>query len=280
MLKIVMDSACEIPEEWRAEYDVQVIPVNILFENKTYLQGIDLSNDDFYRLADTTGVIPKTSQPTPQQFVDFYKRIAQASDTILSVHVTSKLSGTFNSAVLAAKELKNMFTVIPYDSGCGSAAVGFMCKEIRQLERAGATIQSILARLDEIRKNVNIVLTLDTLEYAHRSGRVGAMSAALAAIIKIKPIIILKDGALDMREKVRTRQRAIDRVLEIIHDRVDDRLVNIAVVHSRSIDVARQLMQRIKDTFHVNEMILSELSIGIAANLGPGTVGIVAYAVA
>jgi len=280
MLKIVMDSACEIPEEWRAEYDVQVIPVNIQFENKTYLQGIDLTNDDFYRLADTTGVIPKTSQPTPQQFVDFYKRIAQASDTILSVHVTSKLSGTFNSAVLAAKELKNMFTIIPYDSGCGSAAVGFMCKEIRQLERAGATIQSILARLDEIRKNVNIVLTLDTLEYAHRSGRVGAMSAALAAIIKIKPIIILKDGALDMKERVRTRQRAIDRVLEIIHDRVDDRLVNIAVVHSRSIEVARQLMQRIKDTFHVNEMILSELSIGIAANLGPGTVGIVAYAVA
>jgi len=280
MLKIVMDSACEIPEEWRAEYDVQVIPVNIQFENKTYLQGIHLTNDDFYRLADTTGVIPKTSQPTPQQFVDFYKRIAQASDTILSVHVTSKLSGTFNSAVLAAKELKNMFTIIPYDSGCGSAAVGFMCKEIRQLERAGATIQSILARLDEIRKNVNIVLTLDTLEYAHRSGRVGAMSAALAAIIKIKPIIILKDGALDMKERVRTRQRAIDRVLEIIHDRVDDRLVNIAVVHSRSIEVARQLMQRIKDTFHVNEMILSELSIGIAANLGPGTVGIVAYAVA
>jgi len=280
MLKIVMDSACEIPDEWRSEFEVEVIPVNIQFENKTYQQGVDLSDADFYRLADTTGVIPKTSQPTPQQFIDFYKRIAQASDTILSLHVTSKLSGTFNSAVLAAQELKNILKIIPYDSGCGSAAVGFMCKEVRQLDRAGATIQAILERLDEIRKNVHIVLTLDTLEYARRSGRVKALPAALAALIKIKPIIILKDGALDMKEKVRTRQRSIERVLELIHERVGDRLINIAVVHSQSIEAAKQLMQRAKETFHVNEMILSELSIGIAANLGPGTIGIVAYAVA
>jgi fatty acid kinase fatty acid binding subunit len=279
MLKIVMDSACEIPDEWRSEYDVDVIPVNIQFENKTYQQGIDISNDEFYRLADTTGVIPKTSQPTPQQFVDFYKRIAQASDTILSVHVTSKLSGTFNSAVLAAQELKNTLKVTPYDSGCGSAAVGFMCKEIRQLDRAGATLQAILARLDQIRKNVNIVLTLDTLEYAHRSGRVRALPAALAALIKIKPIVILKDGVLDMKEMVRTRSRSIDRVLEIIQQRVGDQLVNVAVVHSQSIEAAKQLLQRVKETFHVNEVILSDLSIGIAANLGPGTIGIVAYAI-
>lgn len=279
MLKIVMDSAGEIPKEWQSEYDVAVIPINIQFENKTYKQGIDLSNDDFYRLADSTGVIPKTSQPTPQQFVEFYKRIAQAGDTILSLHVTSKLSGTFNSALLAAQELKNNLNVIPYDSGSGSAAVGFMCKEVRQMDRAGATLQAILARLEVIRKNVNVVLTLDTLEYARRSGRVKALQAALAALVNIKPVIILKDGALDMREKVRTRQRAINRVLEIIHQRVDDRLVNVAVVHSQSLEAAKQLMQKVCETLHVNEAIISDLSIGVAANLGPGTIGIVAYAV-
>jgi len=280
MLKIVMDSAGEIPQEWRSEYDVEVIPVNIQFENKTYQQGVDLSNDDFYQIVDSTGVIPKTSQPTPQQFVEFYKRIAQASDTILSLHVTSKLSGTFNSAVLAAQELKNKLNVIPYDTGSGSAAVGFMCKEARQLDRAGATLQAILARMDVIRQNINVVLTLDTLEYARRSGRVKALPAALAALIKIKPVIILKDGALDMREIVRTRQRAINRVLEIIHQRVDNRLVNVAVVHSRSIEAAKLLLQKVNETLRVNEAILSDLSIGVAANLGPGTIGIVAYAVA
>jgi DegV family protein with EDD domain len=280
MLKIVMDSAGEIPQEWRSEYDVDVIPVNIQFENKTYQQGVDLSNDDFYRLADSTGVIPKTSQPTPQQFVEFYQRIAQASDTILSLHVTSKLSGTFNSAILAAQELKDKLKIIPYDSGSGSAAMGFMCKEVRQLDRAGATLQAILARLDAIRQNVNIVLTLDSLEYARRSGRVKALQAALAALVKIKPVIILKDGALGVGEKVRTRQRAINRVLEIIHQRVDNRLVNVAVVHSQSLEAAKQLMMKVNETLHVNEAIISELSIGVAANLGPGTIGIIAYAVA
>jgi DegV family protein with EDD domain len=280
MLKIVMDSAGEIPEEWRSEYDVEVIPVNIEFNNKTYQQGVDLSNEDFYRLADSSGVIPKTSQPSPQQFVDFYKRIAKASDTILSLHVTGKLSGTFNSAVLAAQELKNKLNVIPFDSGSGSAALGFMCKEVRQLDRAGATIQAILARLNTIRQNVNVVLTLDTLEYARRSGRVKALPAALAALIKIKPIIILKDGALDMKERVRTRQRAINRVLEIIHQRVDNLPVNVAVVHSQSLGAAKQLMQIVKETLQVNEAIISDLSIGVAANLGPGTIGIIAYAIA
>jgi DegV family protein with EDD domain len=280
MLRIVMDSAGEIPEDWRSEYGVEVIPVNIQFENKTYLQGVDLSNDDFYRLADMTGVIPKTSQPTPQQFVDFYKRIAQAGDTILSLHVTSKLSGTFNSAILAAQELRDKLKVIPFDSGSGSAALGFMCKEVRQLERAGATLQAIMARLETIRHNVNVILTLDSLEYARRSGRVKALPAALAALIKIKPIIVLKDGALDMKERVRTRQRSLDRVLEMIHERVNGRLVNVAVVHSQSIQAAKYLMQKVHETLRVNEAILSELSIGVAANLGPGTIGIIAYAVA
>lgn len=154
-----------------------------------------------------------------------------------------------------------------------------MCKEARLLDRSGVTIQAILSRLEIIRQNVNIVLTLDLLEYARRSGRVKALQAALAALINIKPIIILKDGMLDMREKVRTRQRAVDRVLEIVHQRVDDHLVNVAVVHSQSLEAARLLMQKVNKTLHVNEAIISDLSVGVAANLGPGTIGIVAYPV-
>jgi fatty acid kinase fatty acid binding subunit len=279
MLKIVIDGAGDIPEEWQSEYDVQVIPINIHFENKVYLQGIDLSNEDFYRIANKSHTIPKTSQPTPQQFIEFYNQIARADDTILSLHVTSKLSGTYNSAVLASQELKNKLNIVPVDSGAGSAAMGFMCKEVRQLEKAGASLQTILARLDAIRQNMNIVLTLDTLEYARKSGRVKAFQAAIATLVKIKPVIILKDGALDMRERVRTRQRALDRILDIIHERVDDQLVNIAVVHSQSLEAAKLLMQKVIQTFHVNEVILTDLSIGVAANLGPGTIGIVAYAV-
>lgn len=280
MLRIVMDGAGEIPPEWQSEFGIDVIPINIQFGEKTFEQGVNLSNEDFYRIAATTGVIPKTSQPSPQQFVNFYNRIAHAGDTVISLHVTSKLSGTYNSAVLAAQELRDKLTVIPYDSGSGSAAMGYMCKEIRLQEQAGVDIQGILERLDYIRKNVTIVLTLDSLDYTRKSGRIKALPATLANLIKIKPIVVLKDGILEMKDIVRTRQRSLARVLEIIHDRVDEQLVNIAVVHSQSLDAAKALMNKVMKTFNVNEAIISELSIGVAANLGPGTIGIIAYTVA
>jgi len=273
-----MDGAGDIPKNWKAEYNVHVIPINIHFENKRLQQGVDPSDDDFYHIVETSGVIPKTSQPTPQQFVDFFNRLAQTSDTIFSLHVTGKLSGTYNSAVLAAQEIKNILNIIIFNSGSGSAAMGFMCKEARQLEKAGASLQAIIKRLEVIRNNLNIILNLDTLEYARRSGRVNALSAVLAAVVKNKPVVILKDSALDMGEKVRTRQRAINRVLEIIHEQVGDRLINVAVVHSQSLDAAKDLLRKVRETFQVNEVILSDLSIAIVANLGPRTIGIVAYA--
>ncbi len=279
MLKLVMDDAGDIPADWRTDLDVNVIPINIHFENRMYLSGIDISKDDFYRMADSSSVIPKTSQPSPQQFIDFYQRIADVKDTILSLHASSKLSGTFNSAVIAAQELKGKLKVIPYDSGSGSAAMGLMCREVRMVEKAGATIEEIIRHLDNIRRNINIVLTLETMEYARKSGRVKALPAAIASLINIKPVITLKDGALDMREKVRTRQRSLSRVLEMVFEKVGSQLVNVAVVHSQSLETARELMRKVQETLHVNIAIITDLSIGVAANLGPGTIGIVAYAV-
>ena len=140
MLRIAIDTAGDIPSEWIDELDVQMIPINIHFGEKMFLQGVDLDNEGFYRLVDDTGTIPKTSQPTPQQFIEFYKKIANPGDDILSIHVTSKLSGTYASAELAARELEGEFNVIPFDSAAGSAAQGFMAREARLLERSGATL--------------------------------------------------------------------------------------------------------------------------------------------
>lgn len=278
-LRVVMDGAGDVPDGWLEEFDIKVIPININYGNKTYLQGVELSDAEFYRIAESSPVIPKTSQPTPQQFIDFYRKIADLGDTILSLHVTSRLSGTFESAVIAARELGEQYHIIPFDSATGSAALGYMCKEVRLLERTGASLQTILDRLEFIKQNIILALTLDTLEYAHKSGRIKAFQAAIASVLQVKPIVVLRDGALEMADRVRTRHRSLEQVAETVRSQVGDRLVNVAIVHARAPEAAELLKQHIQATFHCAEMIITELSIGVAANLGPGTVGIVAYPV-
>ncbi|NOZ00017.1 MAG: DegV family protein [Chloroflexi bacterium] len=279
MLHIVTDGAGDMPPGWEQEYDIHVIPINIHFGEKTYLQGVDLSNEDFYRLVDESGVIPKTSQPSPHQFKEFYERIAKVGDTILSLHITSKLSGTLDSAIAAARDLAGKFNIVTFDSASGSAGQGMMCREARLMDRAGAGIEKIVKRMEAIRDTSAIVLALDTLEYARMSGRVKTLQAALASVLNVKPIVILQEGVLNMAEKIRTRRASIDRVVEIIKEQFGDTLLNMAVVHARDPEAGQSMLKLVRGQFNIKDLIMTDLSISVAANLGPGTVGLVAYPV-
>ncbi|GAB4532183.1 MAG: DegV family protein [Anaerolineales bacterium] len=277
MLHIVMDSAGDMPAEMLQEYDIQVIPVNIHFGEQTYLDGVDLDKTGFYRLVREQGCIPKTSQPSPYQFVEFYRRIANPGDTIISIHVTSKLSGTFASAQAAAQELAGEYEIIPFDSGCGSAGMGFMCLEARLLARAGTSIRQIVARLQEMRSQMQIVLSLDTLDFARMSGRVKTLQAVLVSLLDIKPVIELHDGMLDMADRVRTRSRALKHIVTRMREHFGDLPLNIAVVHAEDIETGKKLLAQVRNLLRYQRLILVDLSTSVAANLGPGTVGIVAY---
>jgi len=277
MLRIVTDGAADVPAGWDKEYGIDVIPINIQFGEKTYLQNVDLDSEGFYKLVDETKKIPKTSQPSPHQFMEFYKKIAQKGDTILSVHVTSKLSGTYASAVAAVEEVKDMFRVIPVDSTGGSLGLGFMCREARRLDRAGKSVEQIVKYLEGIRERVRIILTLDTLEYARMSGRVGTLSAALASVLNVKPIAVLRNGLVDMVEKVRTRKVALERVLAMAVEEFGNQPIYLGIVHARDIASGNALMTEAKTRFNSKETVLTDLSISLAANFGPGTVGLVLY---
>lgn len=277
MLRIITDGAADVPEGWEKEFDFQVIPINVQFGEKTYLQFVDLDNEGFYKLVDETRKIPKTSQPSPHQFAEFYKKIAQKGDTILSIHVTSKLSGTYASAVAAAEEVKDLFHVIPFDSAGGSLALGFMCREARRLDRAGQSVEQIVKYLETVRDQVRVILTLDTLDYARMSGRVGTLSAALASVLNVKPIAVLRDGLVNMVEKVRTRKAALERVLEMSVDEFGDKPIFLGVMHARDLEAGNALMAEAKKRFNIKDAVLADLSISLAANFGPGTVGLVLY---
>jgi len=277
MLRIVTDGAADLPSAWEKEYDIQIIPINIHFGEKTFLQTVEMDFDDFYKEVSVNRNFPKTSQPSPHQFVEFYKKIAQSGDTILSIHITSKLSGTYASCVSAAEELKGTFKIIPFDTLGGSMSTGFMCREARKMERAGKGVDQIIKHLESIRNKVEVILTLDTLDYARRSGRVGTLSAALASVLNVKPIARLQDGIVNMVDKVRTRKAAIERVLEIGKDAFGNQPVYLGVVHANDEASGRALLTEAKARFNVRDAEMTDLSVSLAINFGPGTVGLILY---
>jgi len=278
MLRIVTDGSADILPAWEKEFDIKIIPVNLHFGEKTYIQNVDLNLDGFYKLVDDkSNPFPKTSQPSPYQFVEFYKQHFQPGDTILSIHITSKLSGTYASAVAAAEELKGTYNVVAFDSLSGSMGVGFMCRFARQMEREGKSVDEIARYLESIRDQTHIILALDTLEYARRSGRVGAFSAAMASMLNVKPIARLQDGLVNMVEKVRTRKTSLERVLALGKEIVGDKPVHLGVAHARDIESGKALLEEAKKHFNFKSAQMTDLSISLAINFGPGTVGLILY---
>lgn len=280
MLRIVMDSAGDMPAEWVKEYDIDIIPINVHMDDDVYLEDVDLTADQFYNWVKKTGRIPKTSQPTPHQCINFYREIAQPGDVILSIHLTSKLSGTYESAVMAARELKDEpYRIVPFDTLAGTAIQGFMCREARQMDRNGVGLEAIITRLEKIRQGTEVIFTVDTLDFAQKSGRVHMLEAILASVLKIKPIITLKEGTLAVADKVRTRKASLDYILQEVKNRFGEQVINAAIMHAQDVNTALAISERVNDFVNIKDMFIEDLSIAIATHLGPGTVGIVAYPV-
>lgn len=274
---IVTDSTFDAPADWGGWERIHIIPIHIRFGEESFLEGIDLDEDSFYTRVDTEGLIPQTSQPNPSEFADFYHALSAEYDAIISMHVTARLSGTYQSAMNAADMVSEQIAVYPFDSAAGSAALGFMADEALDALDRGLSVNQVLQRLDYIRSQTNILLTPETLKYAHMSGRVSAMGSVVASLLNIEPIVVLREGELIADERVRTRNRALTRIIEIMQQRIGADLANIAIVHAQSPRTADTLKELVSQTFNTNKLWITSLATSIAVHLGPGTVGLVAY---
>lgn len=279
MIKIVTDSTCDLPAELYREHDITVAPINIQFGAETYLDGVTIDSPGFYRRIRESGVLPKTSQPSAGQFGEVYTRLAEAGATdVVSVHVTAKLSGTCQSADMARELVADRVRVHPYDSACGSAGLGFMVLEAARMAQVGRSVAEILARLDEIRQRVQIILTVKDLRFAQMSGRVGKLQGSLASLLNIKPIILLENGVIDVSEKVRTRGKALERMIELLTQRIGrDHPVNLAAVHAEAPQEGQALLERVRPLVQCRESFVSDLALSLAVQFGPGTLGLVGY---
>jgi DegV family protein with EDD domain len=270
-----------LPPGYFEEYDVTVVPINIQFGTESYEEGITIDRETFVRKIDEMGILPTTSQPSAGQFKERYEKLIEEGATdIISIHVTSKLSGTYRSSMLAKDMLEDKVRVHPFDTTFASAALGFSCIEASRMVREGKSVDEILSRMEEIRDRGHLVLTLKDLRYAQMSGRTGKLQSSLASLLSIKPIVLMEDGLLDVIEQVRTESKAFDRMLDIVAERVGrSEPVNLAAIHAMAPEAGQALLDKTKSLFNCQETFLVDLTSSLVVHVGPGTLGLFAYRV-
>ena len=283
MLRIVTDSAGDMPMDWRQKYDVHFVPVNIHFGTEQFLHGVDLDDETYYKRIEsvTDKTFPKTSQPNPAQFEQVFRKAAQKGDTILCINVTGKLSKTVESAQIAANNVTDDFKVVVFDSLCGSTGMGYMCREAREMDRAGKSLDEILKRLEYIRSHSSFVISLATLKYAQMSGRVGGLRAIVGLMLNMKPIIQLIDGVLlPTEDRIRVRSKAFERIVELSKAKIGDGPAMVSVVHAAAPEEAQTLADMARKSFNLKEDVLVQsLSVAVSIQLGPGTIAVLGYPV-
>ncbi len=274
---LVVDSTCDVPTDWPFSERLHVIPVHIHFQHETLREGVDITEREFYARVLQEGLIPKTSQPNPDEFARFYRSLADRYDALISLHVTAKLSGTYRSALTAARAVQDDIAVYVFDSGGGSAGTGFMADEAIRMIDAGASVQDILHRLELLRKRMHILLSPKDLTFARMSGRVSALGAFVASMLKIIPIVVLTDGELVASERARSRKKALTKMVRMMQARLGEGPVNLAIVHAQAPDDLDYFKQLVLNAFQPQTFWVTTLSISVASHLGPGTIGIVGY---
>lgn len=282
-MRIVMDDAGDVPAELVEKHDITIIPVNVMFGTEEYLSGVTLKKDKFYTKTQTVSDenFPKTSQPTPYQYMELFRKyMAEGETEFLVITVSEKLSGTYASVVQAQKEMGDAITIHLFDSKGGSAAQGYMVLEAATMLESGADIAAVLARLEKIRSEMVVFFMIDSLEYAVKGGRVSSMKSAMASLLNIKPIMQLTDGLIVEAGRVRTRKRAIPHIVKEVKAGVGDRPVRLAVIHANQPEMAAKLRTEAESALNIAELITVDMCIPVAINLGPGALGLVAVPLA
>lgn len=275
-VRIVTDSTSDIPQEKAQALGITIVPLTVFFGEEAYLDGIELANAGFYEKLQTSKVSPRTSQPPPAAFQEAYKQlINEGADAILSVHVSAKLSGTYQSACTGRDTLADDVKKIPIDvidSEAVSLAMGVAIMHAAEEAQQGVSFEEIKAHLLDELSRTRILFVLDTLEYLKRGGRVGGAKALLGNLLSVKPVLSIKNGVVVAVEQPRTRSKAYGRIAQMLREM--EKPEQFTIVESDS-EVGQQLAQAVKQTFPESGSIPTyKLGAVVGTYAGPGTAGI------
>lgn len=276
-IAIVTDSGVNVPAEVQREYDIHIVPLKVSFGDQTYRDGTEITPSRFYEMLRGASQLPTTSQPSAGDFVEIYSRLSKEADAIVSIHLSELLSGTVRSA-LTARESVNHVPIEVIDSRSASLGLGFVVVAAARAARDGASLPDVLAAAEELIPKINVMFVVDTLKYLHMGGRIGGASALLGSALKIKPLLHLSEGEVCPLERVRSKCRATERMLDIMAQKLEaeggDGVVHAAVAHADRANEALELKEQVESRFEPAEFYLVELTPALGTHVGPGTLGL------
>ena len=277
-IAIVTDSTANLPAEWVEQYDVQVIPLQIHWENDTFRDGVDITPSDFYARLSHSKTLPTTSQPSVQDFLQVFESLADQADGIIVPLISSGISGTVASALAAARE----FTRIPIeviDTHITSTGQVLIILAAARAAARGESLQEVKRAANEVVQRLQVFFAVDTLEYLHRGGRINGASRYLGTMLDIKPILFFNsEGKIDALERVRTKRKALQRLIFLAEQQANGQPVNVGIVHANVPQAAQKFRDEVAQRLNCKEIFIGEFSPVISVHVGPGTIGIALYA--
>jgi DegV family protein with EDD domain len=271
---IVTDSTAYIPKEVREKWDIHMVPLNVVFGNESYQEEIELSVESFYEeVRESSRELPKTSQPAIGEFVELFEKLSADFDAVISIHLSSGISGTYQGAVSAGSMVQNI-EVHTFDSEISAMPQGFYVLEAAKLAKAGRGPSEIVARLQEMKQTLKAYFMVDDLAHLQRGGRLSSAQAFVGSLLQVKPLLHFVDGKIIPFEKIRTRKKAIKRLVELFEeDAKHGTPIEATVIHANRLEDAEELKAELEQKFPHAEVGISYFGPVIGTHLGEGAIG-------
>ncbi|KPK24086.1 MAG: fatty acid-binding protein DegV [Dehalococcoidia bacterium SG8_51_3] len=266
--KIVTDSTADLPPQLAEELGITVVPAYVRFKNEVYRDRIDISEDEFYQRLLSDPIHPSTEPPTPKDFADVYQKLSQEADGIISIHISSKLSATCNSALRGKELTETECPIKVIDSQTVTMGLGLLVAAATKVSKSRNSIKQVA---EEVRQNIpsiRMLGLLDTLKYLARGGRISKTRALLGSLLAIKPILTIKNGELEQVDYVRKRTDGIDKLFDFVKNTAN--IQDLAIVYSTTFDEAQALAERMGPIFAKDMIRLNRLGPALGVHSGPG----------
>jgi DegV family protein with EDD domain len=273
LVKIITDSSADLPDQLIEELGITVVPLYVRFGEEVHRDRVSISEDEFYQRLESDPVHPTTVQPGPQDFLEVYQKASAGADGIVSIHISSKLSGTVNSALMAKDMLEGGCPVEVIDSRAVTMGLGLIVIAAAEMAKAGESLDKIVAEVKQAIPQIHFLALFDTLKYLLLGGRIGKAKALLGSILNVKPVLSLKDGEVVPCSQVRSRTKGIDKLVDFVKDTAD--IQDLAIVYSTTPDEAQGLAERIGSVFNKEKIRMSRIGPVLGVHMGPGTLIVV-----